>query len=160
MQLFTEVDHKAVSNINRIALGFIARMRVRKIIYQKYTRFYDSQANKFYWLDNVTQKTTWKVSKFLMKQEIPMPLEDQMLYASMQRIKELEEKLQAKEKEIKDVRLKRFEELEPLVIADRVQNAKALKRSKDMDTWTIDELAAFFTELKMDEYIPFLYKNK
>eukprot|EP00595_Chromulina_sp_UTEXLB2642_P003780 CAMPEP_0196765214 /NCGR_PEP_ID=MMETSP1095-20130614/7826_1 /TAXON_ID=96789 ORGANISM="Chromulina nebulosa, Strain UTEXLB2642" /NCGR_SAMPLE_ID=MMETSP1095 /ASSEMBLY_ACC=CAM_ASM_000446 /LENGTH=315 /DNA_ID=CAMNT_0042122885 /DNA_START=274 /DNA_END=1224 /DNA_ORIENTATION=- len=29
-----------------------------------------------------------------------------------------------------------------------------------MDKWTIDELGAWFIELKLDEYIPFLYKNR
>lgn len=65
-----------------------------------------------------------------------------------------------KDNEIKLARKQRFEELEPLVIADRVANAKDLIRSKDMDKWTIDELSAWFTELKMEEYIPFLYKNR
>lgn len=29
-----------------------------------------------------------------------------------------------------------------------------------MDEWTTDELAAFFTELKMEQYCQFLYSNK
>lgn len=89
-----------------------------------------------------------------------MPPEDQMLYNSAQKIKELEAMLKQKEKEIKDVRKKRYEELEPLVLQDRVANAKSLQRSKNMDEWTIDQLAAWFTELKMDDYIPFLYSNR
>ena len=78
----------------------------------------------------------------------------------MQRIKELEAKLRDKEQEIKDVRLKRFEELEVEVVKDKLRSVKALKRGKNMDEWTTDELAAFFTELKMEQYCQFLYSNK
>jgi hypothetical protein len=46
------------------------------------------------------------------------------------------------------------------VLVDRVKSAKNLERSKDLDEWTIDELAAWFTELKMEEYIPFIYANR
>ena len=44
-----------------------------------------------------------------------MPLEDQMLYQSHSRIKELEDALKAKDKEIKQIRKALYEELEPMV---------------------------------------------
>ena len=53
-----------------------------------------------------------------------------------------------------------MEELEPLVLQDRVKNAADLVRDKHMDTWTIDELAAWFVELKIDHVIQFLYQNR
>lgn len=83
-----------------------------------------------------------------------------MLYEATMKIKELEKKLKEKDNEIKQVRLKRFEELEPEVLRDRVENAKSLVRPKHMDEWTIDELCAWFIELKMDEYIDFVQKNR
>lgn len=160
LTLFTDEDHASATKLNSIVREYLAKMRVRKILYARYSRFYDSNVNKFYWLDKKTQKTTWKVSKWIIKQEVPLPPEDVMLYKSNQKIKELEEKLKVKEQEIKQVRKQRYEELEPLVIADRVKNAKALKRSKDMDVWTMDDLAAWLTEMKMDQYIDFIFKNR
>lgn len=160
IDLFSDKDIESAKLLQRIVRSFIGRMRARKVAHQKYTRFYDSNVNKFYWMVNATQQTSWKASPWLMRQEIPMPPEDQMLYNSAQKIKELEAMLKQKEKEIKDVRKKRYEELEPLVLQDRVANAKSLQRSKNMDEWTIDQLAAWFTELKMDDYIPFLYSNR
>jgi len=158
--LFTPEDHENATKINCLVRVFIAKMRVRKLAYARYSRFYDANVNKFYWFDKKTQKTTWKVSKWLIKQEIPLPPEDEMLYKSNLKIKELEAKLKAKEQEIKAVRKQRYEELEPLVIADRIKTAKATKRSHDMDTWTVDDLSAWFTELKMEQYIDFLFKNR
>lgn len=38
--------------------------------------------------------------------------------------------------------------------------AKDLERGKDLDEWTIDQMAGWFTELKMEEYCPFLYTNR
>jgi hypothetical protein len=46
------------------------------------------------------------------------------------------------------------------VLADKLRNAKSIKRSKHMDTWSPDELAAWFTELKMDDYVQFIYDNR
>ena len=160
MTLFTETDIIAVCKLERIIRGFIHRRRAREKARQAYTRFYDADVNKFYYLNNKTQQTFWKASKWLIKQDLPMPPEDNMLYKSYLKIKQLEELLKMKEDEIKEVRLKRYEELEPEVLLDRVASAKALQRSKDMDTWSTDELAAWFTELKMEEYIPFLYQNR
>ena len=157
---FTEKDLKAVALINRIIRSYIGRMRLRYVSHKRFTRFYDFNLHRFYWMDNNTQKTSWKASAWLTRQDIPMPPEDQQLHAAYEKIKELETQLKTKEKEIKDVRKQRYEELEPKVLEDRVKNAKALKRSKQLDEWSIDELAAWFTELKMEEYIPFLYGNR
>lgn len=160
MKAFTEDEENATMRIQRIVRGFTHRMRARKKAHSMYTRFYDSNVNKFYWMINETQVTFWKSTSWLLKQEIPMPPEDEMLYQSVLRIKELEAMLKKKDDEIKGVRLQRYEELEPQILVDRVKSAKDLERSKDMDDWTIDELAAFFTEMKMDQYIPFLYSNR
>jgi len=83
-----------------------------------------------------------------------------MLYKSYLRIQELEKKLLEKEEELKQVRVKRYDELEPEILKDKVKNAKSLVRSRHMDLWSTDQLAAWFTELKMDDYIPFLYQNR
>ena len=158
--LFEQDDHDAAVQIERLARGFVGRMRARKLANQKYTRFYDSNLNKFYWLDKTTNETTWTVSNWLYQQKIDMPPEDSMLFESQQKIRELEEKLKQKEDEIKQVRKARYEELEPDVIKDKVRNAKSFKRSKDMDLWKTDELAAWFVELKMDFIVDYLFKNR
>ena len=157
---FSEKDIKSAALINRIIRSYIGRMRIRKVAHSRFTRFYDSTLNRFYWMDNETDVTSWKASPWLVKQDIPMPPEDNQLYSAMQRIKDLELALKDKEKEIKDVRKKRYDELEPKVLEDRVRNAKNLTRSKNMDEWSIDELSAWFTELKMESYISFLYANR
>ena len=69
-----------------------------------YTRFYDSKVNKYYWLNGKTNVTTWKASRWLIRQNVPMPPEDVMLYEATMKIRELELKLLEKEKEIITVR--------------------------------------------------------
>lgn len=160
IQLYYEEDIAAVVNIQRICRGFVGRCRARALANQKYVRYFDSESNKFYWYDKETQKTSYSVSKWLFNQHIEMPKEDQLLLQSHLKIKELEKKLLEKENEIKKIRLKRYEELEPEVIKDKVKSAKNLRRSKHMDDWTTDDLAAWFTQLKMEEYIPSLYSNR
>lgn len=46
------------------------------------------------------------------------------------------------------------------VVQDKLRNIKAIQRGKHMDEWSIDELAAFFTELKMEQYCHFLYSQR
>lgn len=157
---FNKEDHVAAALIQKVVRGFIGRMRARKLANKKYTRFFDAKQNKFYWMVNDTKKTTWKASSWLKKLDINMPQEDSLLFEATKRIRELENKLKEKDNEIKDMRKMRYEELEPLVIKDKVTNAKTLRRSKDMDEWKIEDLAAWFTELKMEEYIPFLFSNR
>ena len=70
------------------------------------------------------QITFWNASKWLVRQNVPMPEEDSLLFRSQLRIKELEEILRLKDIEIKSVRKKRFDQLEPLVIQDKVNHAK------------------------------------
>ena len=160
VELFVEQDTIASIQIERLVRGFVGRMHARRKAHLKYTRFYDSNLSRFYWMENDSKKTTWKASAWLVKQDVPMPPEDDMLYKAQQKIKELEAKLKEKESEIVEVRKKRYEELEPVVMKDRVSNAKFLERSKNMDEWTIDELGAWFTELKMEAYIPFIFSNR
>lgn len=89
-----------------------------------------------------------------------MAKEDNLLYEAEQRIKELERQLLEKDKEIKAARKARFDDLQPQIIKDKVKAAKNLQRSKHMDDWSTDDLAAWFTELKMEEYIPSLYNDR
>ena len=160
VERYSDRDISGAALINRICRSFIGRMRARHVAHTKYTRFFDFNLNRFYWMENQTEKTSWKASLWLVRQEIPMPPEDMQLYTAKQKIKELESQLGKKDKEIKEVRILRFEELEPKILEDRVKNAQVLVRSKNLDEWNTDELAAWFTELKMEEYIPFLYANR
>lgn len=158
--LHPEADLKAAVQFERVVRGFIGRMRGRHKAHLKYTRFFDANEERFYWMVNTNKETFWDASKWLIRQECPMPPEDSMLYKSYLRIKDLEAQLRRKDEEIKEVRVKRYEELEPEILVDKVKSAKDLVRSKHMDTWTTDQLAAWFTEMKMDEYISFLFQNR
>ena len=160
MQWFTKEDEVATRTIERVVRSFLGRMKARKVAHDRYVRYFDANVSKFYFTNKVTGLTFWKASRWLTRQAIPMPYEDEMMYNQYLKIQELTKILAQKDNEIKEVRKKRYEELEPEVLADRVKNAKSLVRSKNMDEWSIDELAAWFTELKMDQYVPFIYKNR
>lgn len=160
LSLHSVRDHKAATRIQRIVRGFIGRFRARKVAALKYTRFYDAKTDKFYFMLNSSKKTFWKASPWLKRMNIPMPPEDQMLFESQLKIKELESLLKMKDEEIAEVRQKRFEELEPEVIKDKVANARGGPRSKHMDEWSVDDLAGWFAELRFDQYIPTIYSHK
>lgn len=160
LELHTSQDHAAAVQIERIVRGFMGRAVAKRKAALKYSRFYEAKKNKFYWMLNSTQRTFWKASPWLVRMQIPLPPEDQMLYDSQQKIRELEALLKAKEEEIVKVRAKRYEELEPEVIQDKLMNARVAPRSKHMDEWSVDDLAQWFGELKFDEYIPKIYAHK
>jgi FK506-binding protein 1 len=160
VEKFTQEDIIATSLIERMARGFVGRKRARQKVFEQYTRYFDANVNKFYWVNHNTGGTFWKASAWLVKQEVPMPTEDQMLYTSYLKIKELEKLLKEKDNEIKKIRKSTYEELEPKVLEDRVRDAKDLVRSKHMDEWSVDELGAWFIEMKMEHVISFLYQNR
>lgn len=160
LELHPKSDHVAAVQFQRITRGFLGRCRCKKKAALKYTRFYDAKLNKFYYMFNSTQKTFWNASPWLLRMQIPMPAEDQMLHESQQRIIELEMLLKAKDEEIAEVRAKRYEELEPEVIKDKVRNARVAARSKHMDEWSVDDLATWFAELRFDDYIATIYSHK
>lgn len=160
IDLYDERDKQAAIRIEGLIRIFLAKRKVKRKANERYQRFFDMENGKFYWFDSKTQKTFYNASKWLQSQNIDMPKEDQLLYQSYLKIKELEKKLLDKDKEIKEIRKQRVEDLMPQLIQDKVKSAKNLQRSKQMDEWSIDDLAAFFTELKMDEYIPYLYANR
>ncbi len=160
IDMFLEVDLAAIALIQRVIRGFIGRRRAQKKASERYVRYFDNETGRFYWFDKITQKTTYNASPWLQRMNVAMPMEDKLLHQSYLRIKELERKLQEKEHEIKVIRKQRYEELEPLVIQDKVKNVKNLERSKNMDEWSMDDMAAWFTELKMEMYIPNLFSNR
>ena len=94
---FSDKDQASAALINRIIRSFMGRMRARHVAHSKYTRFFDFNLNRFYWMENKTEKTSWKASLWLVRQEIEMPPEDQQLHKAKQQIRELEEKLNQKE---------------------------------------------------------------
>ncbi len=157
---FSPEDEHATRYIARLVRGFLGRRRARREVYSQYTRYFDAKVGKHYWVKHSTGHTFWKASDWLIKQEVPMPAEDVMLFDQSKRIAELEKLLKEKDAEIRRIRKSTYEELEPKVIEDRVKNAKLLQRSKHLDEWSVDELAAWFTELKMEHIIPFLYQNR
>lgn len=160
LHLYTQEDEDAALQMQRITRGFLGRVKARRSAALKYTRFYEAKKNKFYYMLNSTQRTFWNASPWLVRMQVPLPPEDQMLHESQQKIRELEALLKAKDEEIVKVRAKRFEELEPEVIQDKLMNARTAPRSKHMDDWTVDDLAQWFGELKFDEYISKIYAHK
>jgi hypothetical protein len=157
---FLQSDIEKTRLIQRIVRSFLGKMRARRLAHSRFSRYYEPASDRFYWIDNSSQVTTWKVSSWMVRQNIPMPIEDNLLHKSYLKIKELEEALKSKDSEIKDIRKLRYDELEPQVILDRVKNAKDLVRSKQMDEWTMDQLSAWFEELKLGEHVPYIYANR
>ena len=112
ISLWYPEDTEAVIKFQRITRGFLGRVRTRRLAKLRYTKFFDQQSDKVYYMNNRTQETFWEPSDWLYNQRIELAPDDQALYESVQKIKELEKMLKQKEEEIKEVRLKRFEELE------------------------------------------------
>lgn len=88
-KLFNPVDIASANHINRVVRGFLGRQKAKKIAFIKYSRFFDGKLNRFYWLDKSVGKTFWNASNWLQKLEVPMAEEDQLLYNSYLKIKEL-----------------------------------------------------------------------
>ena len=157
---FTREELKMAWRLIRVIRGFIGRTRARKLAHVKFTRYFDAKQLKFYWVNNHTQEARWQATQWLLRQEVPMPAEDSLLYQSQMRIRELEAMLKRKDEEIKVARAQRFEELEPLVLRDKVAKARDLDRSDHMDEWTMEQLCSWFEELKMAEHVPYLLANR
>mmetsp|Transcript_17203 Transcript_17203/g.28787 ORF Transcript_17203/g.28787 Transcript_17203/m.28787 type:complete len:519 (-) Transcript_17203:140-1696(-) len=160
ISLWYPEDIESVIKFQKIARGFLGRVRSRRLAKLRYSKFYDQASDKVYFMNTRTEETFWEPSEWLYNQKIELTPDDQALYDSVQKIKQLEKMLMQKEEEIKEVKLKRFEDLENEVVLDKVANAKNLTRVRHMDDWSIDDLCAFFVELKMEQYCKFLYQNK
>ena len=59
---------KAATQIEKIVRGFLARRRVRRIAQTKYSKYYDSKQDKFYYFNQTTNETSWTASQWLLKQ--------------------------------------------------------------------------------------------
>ena len=54
--------------VQKRARGFLARLKVRRIVSGRFTRQFDEWANNYYWLDSYTHETSWdQPLKFLWK---------------------------------------------------------------------------------------------
>eukprot|EP00596_Hydrurales_sp_CCMP1899_P002065 CAMPEP_0119035170 /NCGR_PEP_ID=MMETSP1177-20130426/2125_1 /TAXON_ID=2985 /ORGANISM="Ochromonas sp, Strain CCMP1899" /LENGTH=487 /DNA_ID=CAMNT_0006993123 /DNA_START=121 /DNA_END=1581 /DNA_ORIENTATION=+ len=157
---FLPEDIHAAMLLQRVIRSFVGKMRVRKIAHVRFTRFYDPITSRYYFVDNQTKRTSWSASAWKSRQQIPMPVEDTLLLTSQAKIRELEDMVKKRDLEIIDIRKKRYEELEPQVMIDRVKDAKDLKRSKHMDMWSSNQLSAWFEEFKLSDYIPYIFANK
>ena len=89
VHLFSDEDIFAARIIQKFIRGFIGKMRARKVVYLKYMRYYDANQRKFYWYDKTTEKTFWVVSDWLIRQNIPLTVEDQLIYDSHLKIQVL-----------------------------------------------------------------------
>ena len=89
VKIFNDEDTFAVRIIQKFVRGFIGKMRVRKVVRERYMRYYEANQRKFYWHENKSGKTFWVVSNWLVRQNIPLPVEDQLIYDSHQKIEVL-----------------------------------------------------------------------
>lgn len=105
-------DIKAVTKFQKITRGFLGRVRSRQFAKYRYSKFFDQKSDRVYFMDNRTQETFWEPSEWLCNQRVQLTPDDQALFDSVQKIKLLEKMLKQRDQEIKDVKLKRFEELE------------------------------------------------
>lgn len=112
LSLWYPEDIEAVTKFQRITRGFLGRVRSRNLSKLRYAKFYDQTSDKVYFLNTYTQETFWEPSEWLYNQRVQLADDDQALFDSVQKIKQLEKLLSQKDQEIKDVKLKRFQELE------------------------------------------------
>lgn len=165
--LFEAEDDEAVERIQSLVRGFLAKRRTRHIAAVLYSRFYDAGEDNFYWRNNRTGETSWEVSRWLVQLHIPLSPEDEVLYAVRQQVKSLQEALKKKEEEIEGMKhapggllLVNREGNNDAARDLRIAACRKVMRSKHMSNWTTDQLAAWLMDMKMNEYIPLLYKNK
>jgi hypothetical protein len=112
ISLWYPEDVESVIKFQKIVRGFLGRVRSRQLAKLRYAKFYDQKSDKVYFMNNRTEETFWEASEWLYNQRIQLTPDDQALFDSVQKIKQLEKMLMQKDEEIKEVKLKRFEELE------------------------------------------------
>jgi hypothetical protein len=67
---FTPEDEAATRKIARLVRGFLGRRRARAEVYRQYTRYFDANVGKHYWVKHATGMTFWKASEWLVKQNV------------------------------------------------------------------------------------------
>jgi hypothetical protein len=112
ISLWYPEDIASVIKFQKIARGFLGRVRSRSLAKLRYSKFYDQKSDRVYFMNNRSGETFWDPSEWLFNQRIELTPDDQALFDSIQKIKQLEKMLSQKEEEIKEVKLKRFEDLE------------------------------------------------
>lgn len=108
LDIFSPEEVASAVRLQTIIRGFIHRMRARKLVNERYTRYYDAEKTAFYYFDKHNSRTIQTVSRWLERQNVAMPKEDTLLLQAQLKIKELERQLVMKEKEIKEIKQKRF----------------------------------------------------
>jgi len=67
---FSPEDIQATRYIARVVRGFLGRRRARQEVYRQYTRYFDANVGKHYWVKHSTGLTFWKASNWLVKQNV------------------------------------------------------------------------------------------
>ena len=67
---FSLEDEQATRLFERIVRGFIGRRRARREVYSQYTRYFDANVGRHYWVKHSTGMTFWKASNWLVKQNV------------------------------------------------------------------------------------------
>lgn len=107
LDLYSPEEIASAIKLQTIIRGFIHRMRARKLVNERYTRYFDAEKTAFYYYDKSTARTLQTVSRWLERQNVAMPKEDTLLLQAQLKIKELERQLIMKEREIKEIKQKR-----------------------------------------------------
>ena len=67
---FYPEDTQAATDIGKIIRGFNGRVRARSEVYRQYTRYFDFNVGKHYWINHESGDTFWKATPWLLKQEV------------------------------------------------------------------------------------------
>lgn len=172
---FTEQELESVAILQRNIRGFIGRQRASHRANEIYMKFYDAENDSFYFQNLKTKEIYRQLHPYLLKLNIKLFPEDEIIYKNKLIILELQNQLKKKEEEIVEIKKKRLHELETEVLKETIKdideksktkylkselNIGEKKRSKYMDDWTTDELCAWLGELKMTQYIQAIFDNR
>ena len=76
LDLFTPEEIASTTKLQTVVRGFIHRMRARKLVNERYTRYYDAEKTAFYYFDKRNNRTLQTVSRWLERQNVAMPKDD------------------------------------------------------------------------------------
>jgi hypothetical protein len=70
MEMFYPEDEAAGLSIGKVVRGYNGRVRARAEVFRQYTRYFDFNVGKHYWINHDSEETFWKATPWLLKQEV------------------------------------------------------------------------------------------
>jgi hypothetical protein len=70
MEMFYPEDEAAGLSIGKVVRGFNGRVRARAEVFRQYTRYFDFNVGKHYWINHDSEETFWRATPWLLKQEV------------------------------------------------------------------------------------------